>query len=191
MLNLHNFVPALKITWLPRLYQNPEAPWAKLARTLIGPYDQVILLGSNYSKMIARKIDNKFWKIFLDSWRALIEGLGNHRKDLPLPIWYNTQLSNHYLYCPEWYKGGIISIADLLTSNGNIVTETDLNTVYNIKSTFLEYHRVIRSIKAFCSNINDQNHMKPIYHSQTEILLRSQKGSKDFYNKLNNTNIKN
>ena len=90
MLNLHNFAPALKITWLRHLYQNPEAPWDKLARTSICPCDQVILLGSNYSKTIARKIDNKFWKEILDSWSALIEGLGNHKKDWSLPIWYNT-----------------------------------------------------------------------------------------------------
>ena len=33
--------------------------------------------------------------------------------------------------------------------------------------------------------------MKPINHSQTQILLRSQKGPKDFYNSLNNTIVKN
>ena len=32
--------------------------------------------------------------------------------------------------------------------------------------------------------------MKPIYHSQTQILLRSQRGSKDFYNRLYNINVK-
>ena len=116
----------------------------------------------------------------MDSWSTLIEGLGNHGKDLSLPIWYNTELSNHYLYCPRWYKAGIISIADLLTSNGHILTETDLNTVYNVKTNFLEYHRVIRCIKTFCSNINGRNHMKLIYHSQTEILLRSQRDQKTF-----------
>ena len=190
MLNLHNFVPALKITWLRRFYHNPHTPWAKLARTWIGPYDKVILLGSNYSKTIARKMDNKFWKEILDSWSTLIEGLSNHRKDLSLPIWYNTELSNHFLYCPKWYNAGIISIADLLTSNGDILTETDLNTIYNVKTNFLEYHRVIKYIKAFCNKVNDRSHMKPIYHSQTQILLRSQKGSKDFYNRLNNINVK-
>ena len=55
------------------------------------------------------------------------------------------------------------------------MTETDLNTIYNVKTNILEYHRVIRSIKTFCSNINDPNHMKPIYHSQNEILLRHKK----------------
>ena len=190
MLNLHNFVPALKITWLRRLYHNPHAPWAKLARTWIGPYDKVILLGSSYSKTIARKMDNKFWKEILDGWSTLVEGLSNHRKDLSLPIWYNTELSSHFLYCPKWYKAGMISIADLLTSNGDILTETDLNTIYNVKTNFLEYHRVIKYIKAFCNNVNDRNHMKPIYHSQTQILLRSQKGSKDFYTRLNNINVK-
>ena len=128
-------------------------------------------------------MDNKFWKEILDSWSMLIEELSNHRKDLSLPIWYDTELSNHFLYCPNWYKAGIISIADLLTSNGDILTETDLNTYYNVKTNFLEHHRVIKYIKAFCNNVNDRNHMKPIYHSQTQILLRSQKGSKDFYNR--------
>ena len=70
------------------------------------------------------------------------------------------------------------------------MTETDLNTIYNVKTNFLEYHRVIKYIKAFCNKVNDRNHMKPIYHSQTQILLRSQKGSKDFYNRLNNINVK-
>ena len=81
-------------------------------------------------------MDNRFWKEILDSWSTLIEGLSNHRKDLSLPIWYNTELSNHFLYCPKWYNAGIISIADLLTSNGDILTETDLNTIYNVKLTF-------------------------------------------------------
>ena len=109
-------------------------------------------------------MDNKFWKEILDSWSALIEGIGNHRKNFSLPIWYNTELSNHYLYSPQWYKAGIISIADLLTSNGDILMETDFNTIYNVKTNFLKYHKVIRYVKDFCSNINDRNHMKPINH---------------------------
>ena len=78
-----------------------------------------------------------------------MEGLSNYRKDFSLPIWYNTELSNHCLYCPKWYKAGITSITDLLTSDGDILPETDLNTIYNGKINFLEYHRVIRYTKAF------------------------------------------
>ena len=61
MFNLQSFIPALKITWLRRLYHYPHAPYAKLAQTFIGPYDMAILLLSNYSKSIARKMDNKVW----------------------------------------------------------------------------------------------------------------------------------
>ena len=135
--------------------------------------------------VVLKKMDKKFGKEILESWSALIEEISNHRKDLSLPIWFYTELSNHYLYCPKWIKAGIVSI----TNTGDILTEKDLNTMYNVKTNLLKYHRVIRYIKAFHSKINDRNCMKPVYHSQTQILLSFQKGSKDFYNRLNNTNI--
>ena len=52
-------------------------------------------------------------------------------------------------------------------------------------STFLKYHMVIRFVKAFLNKINYGAYIKPIYPSQTQILLKSQNESKDFYDRLN------
>ena len=61
----------------------------------------------------------------------------------PFGIWYNAELLNLYLNCPKWYEAGNISIANLHTSNRGLLTEIDLNKIYNVKTNFFKYHRVI------------------------------------------------
>ena len=189
MLNLDTFVRALKSTWIRRLYLNPKAPWATLATTLLGPLNRLFLLGSSYSTDIARKMGNKFWIDTLRSWSALTEKLGVKNKDLSLPIWNNTNFSNFFL--PRWYNAGIVSIGDILNANGDILTETELARTFKIKMNYLEYHRVIRNLKSFCSSTQDRVHTKPICPTQIQILLRSKKGSKDFYDALHKRSIRN
>ena len=46
MIDLGNFVCAMKITWVCRLYNNLEAPWAKVAKLYLGSINKIILLGS-------------------------------------------------------------------------------------------------------------------------------------------------
>ena len=60
MIDLSNFISAIKVTWIRRLYDNSETPWAKLAKMYLGSIQKTVLFGSYYSLNMARKTTNKF-----------------------------------------------------------------------------------------------------------------------------------
>ena len=68
---------------------------------------------------------------------------------------------------PEWNKIGIRTVHDFLTSNRSIMTQSEFETYYKIKTNFLVYGRVKNKIKEFHSDkempmyeeLNPQNSM--------------------------------
>ena len=56
MINLDNFIKALKITWIRRLYKKPNAPFAILFKITITDLKNLFLQGTNYLKDILQSI---------------------------------------------------------------------------------------------------------------------------------------
>ena len=193
MIDLNTFISASKVTWIRRLYNNSETPWAKLAKIHLGSIKKTVLFGSCYSQNMARKTTNLFWSETLNCWSKLCDNIPiNHTIGaLSRPLWSNPMVSKANLYLPDWYNNGIISIADTLLGNGNFVSQNDLKTVYQIKTNFLEYHRVKTCVKNYLNNQKDVSivHEKPTIPIQLKIICKSKKGSKDFYRLLANQNI--
>ena len=112
---------------------------------------------------------------------------------LGLPIWYNMEISNTNLFCPNWYNKGVALVGDLFGSNGKLLTENEIKLSYGIKTNFLEYHRVITCVKVFCNSRKgvSKTHTKPIFPQYIQVLMRSKKGCKDFYNIINSNKNEN
>ena len=68
MINLDNFVKALKITWIRRLYKKTNAPFAILFKITITDIENLFLQGTNYLKDILHRIKNTFWYQTLLAW---------------------------------------------------------------------------------------------------------------------------
>ena len=185
MIDLNNFASGLKITWIRRMYKNPDLPWVSLAKTYVGPIRKIFMLGSTYSLNLARNINNKFWAEILNCWSQLTRELPskNMRDPLSIPMWYNPSISKSELFFPNWYSKGVISVSDLLSSDGQIISIQDLKSGYNIKTNFLEYHRVTSNLQVYLSKLQSfpAFHVKPTFHSQIYTLTKSKRGSKDFY----------
>ena len=190
MTDLRKFISAMKVTWIRRFYKNLEAPWAKVGRVLLGPVDKIILFGPNYSQNIARKVKNKFWSEVLNCWSDVIQNIpANESKTiLAEPLWDNPNLSKSQLFYPNWYKNGILLIADLIYENGNFISMNELKAYYHIRTNFLEYHRVITCVKKYLNQETCRKHKKPIFPNQIKLLFKSNKGSKDFYKILGTSN---
>ena len=99
------------------------------------------------------------------------------------PLWYNLEISKAHLYLPHWYKKGIICLGDMISNKGIFVTQNVLQTLYGIKTNFLEYHRVITCIKGTLAKLRLKCtvSVKPIYPNNIRLLKESKKGSRDFY----------
>ena len=192
MTNIYNFINALKLTWIRRFYNvhTNVSPWANLAKLLIGSVEKLVMLGSNYSTKIARETKNKFWHETLKSWSNFVAKLSVSRNPpdvLGFPIWYNMEISNTNLFCPNWYNRGVALVGDLFNGNGKLLTENEIKLSYGIKTNFLEYQRVIKCVQVYCNSRKgtSKSHTKPIFPEYIKVLMKSKKGCKDFYDVIN------
>ena len=193
MIDLTNFASGMKITWIRQMYKNPDLPWVLLARSYLGPIHKIFTLGYSYSFKLSRKINNKFWSQTLECWSQLVRELPttNLCDKLSIPMWYNPLISKSDFYFPNWHSKGVLSIADLLSSDGQFISLEDVRLCYNIKTNFLEYHRVMTNVKVYLRKLQvcSAAHTKPILPIQIKILTKSKRGCKDFYSIFRNKNI--
>ena len=189
MIEVTNFLTALKITWVRRIFSNSGSNWGILAKYYLGSINKMVLLGHNYSENLAKKITNGFWSDVVQSWSILLKNLHiqNNADPLNEPLWCNLKLSKAETYFPKWFQKGIILIADLFGTDGQLLSQRDLERFYSIKTNFLEYHRITSAVKLYLKKFkfDPKTLHRPVYPNQVKILRNSEKGSQDFYKCLN------
>ena len=139
MIDITHFISALKITWVRRLYVNVETPWVSLAKHYLGMINKMVLLGSNYAESLAKLSNNKFWADVGHSWSNLSKNIQikNSTDAMSEPIWHNSKISKAVLYCPTWFRSGIISVADMLLQTGSFYHKKIWNSLILLKRIIL------------------------------------------------------
>ena len=195
MIDVNNFENSLKLTWLRRTHTNYNTPWLKVAEYYLGSVDKITMLGSSHSLKLSKQITNKFWAQTLKYWSSFTASIPitNISDAVGEPLWNNPKVSKVELFLPNWFKKGILSIGDLICNSGNFVSQKNLSNIYNIKTNYLEYHRVITCVRDYFSRLKMKcmTHQKPVFPNQIKLLTKSKKGSKDFYSILNNKSPEN
>ena len=88
-------------------------------------------------------------------------------------LWYNVQISKKMLYYPDWFKGGINIIGDIVNHELSIYSITELEQMYNININFLNYLTINKCVTEFIRKSECENtlnfarpyipfHLKPI-----------------------------
>ena len=193
MIDIESFIRGLKASWIRNLIIKASAPWAQLAKEIVGDINKVILFGSSWGCQMAKQISNEFWKDVLSAWSSVL--LNMYRKcsnleQMYLPLWYNPETTHSSLYIPELYQRGVLFPVDLV-NNGNIMTRENIAMYYNISLDFLTYHRLFLCLKNFFQTRKLKTNIiqRPIFPTQIKLLSKSKKGTKDFYNILLPVNI--
>ena len=190
MINLTSYICALKTTWIHRVYNNMNAPWVNVGFSQMFSLEKIFSFGSEYAKLIAMKSKNKFWAEVLNSWSSVLESMpiANTTDALCEPLWHNPKISKTQMIFSHWYQKGIQIPADLMYGNGKFISQQVLEKVYGLKTNFLEYHRAVTCVKLYLGKLNlscDHNE-KPNFARIDQLLLKSKKGSRDFYQILRN-----
>ena len=138
-------------------------------------------------------MDNRFWKDVLSAWACVLQDIRqkcNIYEKLHVPLWYNPEITRATLYIPELYQQGILYPIDL-TRNGDIMTRENIALFYKISLDFLTYHRLYLCLKKLIglTNLNTNTYQRPIFPTQVQLLQKSRKGTKDFYNIILPSNI--
>ena len=189
MINIEQFIESIKITWLRRLIKSENSPIIKNFNTTIFPLTNLINLGYQYIEMQIPNIRNKFWSDTLTSWINMCKMVKpyNYFELYTLRLWYNPLISQYPLFLPQLYKQGINIVGDLLHNDGEIITKQELlnkTRLININPLhYLQLRSCLRTLLNY-TTFKPYTLQRPLARLFYSILIKNNKGSKDFYNIL-------
>ncbi len=95
MIDFENFMIALKSSWIRRLIFS-NSKWTNLFKANFGHNMQTLMkFGIDFTNMIMKNSNNRFWKDVLQCWRTIIDvQKGNCDRLFNEHIWYNPDIKN-------------------------------------------------------------------------------------------------
>lgn len=123
MINIYNFLIALKTSWIRRLILN-DSKWKYLFESETNSsINELMYFGNDYTILLMERTSNLFWKDVLYSW-GIVQNKAklSERENLELHnIWYNNDIviGEKTLFYKNYWKAGIMYINDILDKNVN------------------------------------------------------------------------
>ena len=182
MLNLGSFIKGLQINWVRRLLSNQNLMWKKANTNSIPSEEKLLCFGPQWSTKIAGQTKNSFWKGIWKTWAEYLNKYNSNlfpeNKELA-PLWFNPSISRSELFLPNWWKKGIRFVSDVINQNGDVMSKTEIETIYNIKTNFLEYMRVNKCVKKFMG-VARKTKYGPTYPLNALAIATHLQGTKNF-----------
>ena len=154
LLKVDLFFEALKGTWIRRIAAgNVDEKRILLFSKITGLTTRDLEKGSNFTLNVAKNINNMFWKEVLVVWRKVQR---KHIPNIPVEdvlksyIWENDvfKTTKKDINLKTWCKVGIYYVNDLVhLEEGRFITFKELKDMYGLRSNFLEYYRILSTIK--------------------------------------------
>ena len=94
MIDVNNFISALKTTWLRRMFIYSNFPWVNLALYNVGLIDKLFKLGPENINKPVNRTTNKFWVEALLSWRRVMVNIpiSDTQSAVSETLWLNPKI---------------------------------------------------------------------------------------------------
>ncbi len=141
-------IKAIKIAWLQRMCANDNLFWKYFCKSIFN-VDCNMIPHCTWSKRDIDKISNKFYKQVLHYWLELYDVKVNTAEDVYKQIiWNNSniRIGNKTVFFKKWIDKGVLTISDVTTLNGNMLSQEEFCNKFNIYVNFLEYLSLISAI---------------------------------------------
>ena len=147
MMYLHGFIKSMKISWMERLYKSDHS-WVLVAQQNIPSIDDLRTYGSSKLRSLRNDICNPFWKDVIEAWTEFFELYKpNSHQIITEKLWFSDVSKFKNSIIKRWDTRGIRYVADLISNiTGAIYSKNEIQTIYNVKMTFLCYASLIRSL---------------------------------------------
>ena len=195
MLNIKNYIVALKTTWIRRLVTK-DSKYINIFETQYHKVNDLIIRGAAYLKQWQKGIKNRFWKDILEAWIKLQSETKPQKIEdiLSMKIWNNDnfKIDNKPIFLKKWFDKKIYYVKDIINKN-TFYTFEEITSVYNLQTNFLEYYGLINTIRRCIQSTNLQLENLFFYNCyipfSLKIILKTSKGSKAMYSILNNKSV--
>ena len=152
MIHLKSFIKSMKISWIERLYRSSMC----LSASPLFHMGDIRLYGSKKLNIVKAKINNEFWQNVLEAWIDFVKLYEPCENQLITELlWYTdiSKFSNSIV--KDWDTKGIRHVADLINNKtGRLYTKEEIQSIYNVKMTFLCYRSLIKSLPDIVSRTN-------------------------------------
>ena len=153
MIDLESMVKSLRLAWLKRLFNDPNATWKTYLLHLLESVGGLFFLNCNF-EVSDYTICSQFYHELLLWWSEFRESFASE-SDWKNIVWNNKEIriDNKPVYYKNYFKSGIIYIHDLLF---NLDTIDSYNYFLNKidKSNFLQWAGLRHSIPSHLKEIS-------------------------------------
>ena len=158
ILNIKNYIVALKTTWIRRLVTK-DSKYINIFETQYPKVNDLIIRGAAYLKQWQKGIKNRFWKDVLEAWMKLQSETKPQKTEdiLSMNIWNNDnfKIDNKPIFLKKWFDKKIYYVKDIINKN-TFYTFEEITSVYNLQTNFLEYYGLINTIRRYIQSTNLQ-----------------------------------
>ena len=196
MVNVMNHISATKLMWMDRILKKKSTQICNIVEHSISNLSCFCNFGLSWLKNLIKNTHNQFWQEVFLCWQMLIQkkSISNRSEILASVIWHNPDTSDTPLFFLNWYKHGITYVADILGSNGSILSQHELEQKYALKINFLHYHKIKILIGILLKKYQEikgdfTKLTRPCMPTQLVFIFTNQYGMKGIYNILNKTNL--
>ncbi len=136
---------AIKAAWAVRLFNNSDAPWAKLAYRQLNPELDSLIWQCNLSETDAIRLPIKsaFWKDVLTSWCSFNFNKPSDKAEVKCQsLWYNSflKVGGELYLINKAKKAGIIYIKDIINDDGHFLSLGEIHNRYGNCISLMQYN---------------------------------------------------
>ena len=107
--------------------------------------------GICWIEKIRDKLNNAFWREHLDVLIEAYNRIDTSKNELMIPIWFSKEPAIPFMAKIE--KSGIYYVRDILSPNGNYLSQIELQQKWNIDINFLDSMTIVRNIKKIINKL--------------------------------------
>lgn len=156
MVNVKNYLSALKINWLNRILGSD----GKISKILTCTCPGVKVIkerGGEFVNVLTKQTSNSFWVDVFKHYKKLCNKLNPKTfYDLAAEsIHYNNNIciDRKIFYRKSWVNNNLIYVKDLICHNGFLTYNEFKEKYRHISTNFLEYEGVIKAIKVYMNRL--------------------------------------
>ena len=196
MINLRNYIYALKSTWIRRLIIN-DSKYKTIFETKYSKVEDLINRGLDFARFLKTNKNNKFWNNVLEAWLVVCEKqIPTKFEDiLSTNLWNNKELkiNNKAIFYRHWYDKHIHYIKDLFNDDGRLMNYNQFIQKFEVQTNFIQFYGVRAAVELYIRNkgiaINTNILTNNYLPFKIKVLLKNERGSRDMYELINKKNI--
>ena len=157
MMDVKDFLSALKITWLKRALENNENRLYKIVHAFCPLIANINQRGGEFVHLLKERCTNPFWQDVFKHFKMFTE------KCVPLStqefysecLFYNINICREkkVLFMRQWVDNNITCIGNLIDMGGILSYENFKVKYPNVNTNFIQYGGIVRSIRNYAQRL--------------------------------------